>query len=40
MDRNKDGRIPPAELQADIRRPDIVYSERMRITLGGSTVEI
>ena len=40
MDRNKDGRIPPAELQADIRRPDIVYSDRMRLTLGGRTVEI
>ena len=31
MDRNKDGRIPPQELQADIRRPDIVYSDRMRL---------
>ena len=40
MDRDKDGRIPPAELQADIRRPDIVYSDRMRLTLGGRTVEI
>ena len=27
MDRNNDGRIPPQELQADIRRPDIVYSD-------------
>ena len=37
IDRDKDGLVPPAELQADIRRPDIVYSERMRITLGGRT---
>ena len=40
MDRNGDGRIPPQELQADIRRPDIVYSDRMRIELGGKTVEL
>jgi glyoxylase-like metal-dependent hydrolase (beta-lactamase superfamily II) len=40
MDRNKDGRIPPQELQADIRRPDVVYSSSMRIALGGKEVEI
>ena len=40
MDRNGDGRIPAAELQADIRRPDIVYSASMRLVLGGKTVEI
>jgi glyoxylase-like metal-dependent hydrolase (beta-lactamase superfamily II) len=40
VDRNKDGLVPPAELQADIRPPDIVYSERMRITLGGRAVEL
>jgi glyoxylase-like metal-dependent hydrolase (beta-lactamase superfamily II) len=40
MDRNHDGRIPPQELQADIRRPDIFYSERMRIDLGGKTIEV
>jgi glyoxylase-like metal-dependent hydrolase (beta-lactamase superfamily II) len=40
MDRNGDGRIPPQELQADIRRPDIVYSDSMRIVLGGKTVDI
>lgn len=40
IDRNKDGLVPPAELQADIRPPDIVYSERMRITLGGRTVDL
>ena len=40
IDLNKDGLVPPAELQADIRRPDIVYSERMQITLGGRTVDL
>jgi glyoxylase-like metal-dependent hydrolase (beta-lactamase superfamily II) len=40
MDRNKDGTIAPQELQADIRRPDVVYSDRMRIDLGGKTVEL
>ena len=33
-DRNGDGSLTPAELQTDIRRPDILYSERMRLTLG------
>ena len=40
MDRDHDGKIPPAELQADIRRPDIYYSDRMRIDYGGQTVEL
>jgi len=40
IDRNKDGLVPPAELQADIHPPDIVYSERMRITLGGRIVDL
>ena len=40
IDLNKDGLVPPAELQTDIRPPDIVYSDRMRITLGGRTVEL
>jgi glyoxylase-like metal-dependent hydrolase (beta-lactamase superfamily II) len=40
IDRDKNGLVPPAELQADIRRPDIVYSERMRLSLGGRTVEL
>jgi glyoxylase-like metal-dependent hydrolase (beta-lactamase superfamily II) len=40
MDRNGDGRIPPQELQADIRRPDMVYSDRLKIVLGGKTVEV
>jgi len=39
-DRNGDGELTPAELQADIRRPDILYSDRMRLTLGGKTVDL
>jgi len=39
-DRNSDGALTPAELQQDIRRPDIYYSDRMRLTLGGKTVEL
>jgi glyoxylase-like metal-dependent hydrolase (beta-lactamase superfamily II) len=39
-DRNHDGHMTPAELFADVRRPDIVYSERMQLTLGGKTVEL
>lgn len=40
IDLDKNGLVPPPELQADIRRPDIVYSDRMRITLGGRTVDL
>jgi glyoxylase-like metal-dependent hydrolase (beta-lactamase superfamily II) len=40
IDRDKSGLVPPAELQADIRPPDLVYSERMRITLGGRIVDL
>lgn len=40
IDRNKDGLVPPMELQADIRPPDIVYAERMQISLGGRTVQL
>ena len=39
-DHNKDGTVAPAELQRDIRRPDIVYSQRMRLDLGGRVVEL
>jgi glyoxylase-like metal-dependent hydrolase (beta-lactamase superfamily II) len=39
-DRNGDGAMTPAELQADIRKPDIYYSERMQLTLGGKTVHL
>lgn len=39
-DRNQDGHMTPEEYYAEVRRPDIVFSERMRITLGGKTVEL
>jgi glyoxylase-like metal-dependent hydrolase (beta-lactamase superfamily II) len=39
-DRNGDGELTPAELQADIRRPDILYSDHMRLTLGGKAVDL
>jgi glyoxylase-like metal-dependent hydrolase (beta-lactamase superfamily II) len=39
-DRDGDGVITPAELQADIHPPDIFFSERMTLTLGGKTVEL
>ncbi|HZJ32865.1 MAG TPA: MBL fold metallo-hydrolase [Vicinamibacterales bacterium] len=39
-DHNKDGKVTPGELQRDIRRPDIVYSQRMRLELGGHVVEL
>jgi glyoxylase-like metal-dependent hydrolase (beta-lactamase superfamily II) len=34
------GVVTPAELQRDIVRPDIVYSDRMQIELGGKRVEL
>src|SRR5262249_43597113 len=40
QDRNGDGFLTPAELQQDIYRPDILYSERMKLVLGGKTVEL
>ena len=40
IDRNGDGIATPAELQADIVPPDLTYSERMTLTLGGKTVEL
>jgi glyoxylase-like metal-dependent hydrolase (beta-lactamase superfamily II) len=39
-DRNGDGSLTPAELQTDIKRPDILYSERMHLTLGGKRVDL
>ena len=39
-DHNKDGKITPQELQQHIVRPTIVYSDRMRIELGGKVVEL
>ncbi|HEY8519386.1 MAG TPA: MBL fold metallo-hydrolase [Gammaproteobacteria bacterium] len=40
FDRDGDGQVTPQELQRDIVRPNIVYSERMRIELGGKVVEL
>ena len=40
VDRNGDGITTPQELQAFIVRPTIVYSDRMRIELGGKVVEL
>jgi len=39
-DLNKDGIVTPAELQVDIVKPDLYYSESMTLTLGGKTVEL
>lgn len=39
-DRNGDGSMTPAELQQDVRRPDILYSDRMWLTLGGKRVQL
>jgi glyoxylase-like metal-dependent hydrolase (beta-lactamase superfamily II) len=39
-DRDKNGHMTPAEYYAEVRPPEIVYSDRMRITLGGKTVEL
>lgn len=40
FDHNGDGQVTPEEMQRDIRRPDIVYSDRMRLQLGGKVVEL
>ena len=39
-DRDHDGHMSPAELYAEVRPPDIIYSERMQIVLGGKTVKL
>jgi glyoxylase-like metal-dependent hydrolase (beta-lactamase superfamily II) len=39
-DRNHDGHMTPAELYGEVQPPDIVYSERMQITLGGRTIQL
>src|SRR5215469_5152479 len=39
-DRDHDGHMTTAELYTEVRRPDIVYSERMEISLGGKTVNL
>jgi len=39
-DRNHDGHMTPSEYYAEVRRPDIVYSDRMQLRLGGKTIEL
>jgi glyoxylase-like metal-dependent hydrolase (beta-lactamase superfamily II) len=39
-DRNGDGSLTPAELQTGIRKPDLLYSERLQLVLGGKRVEL
>lgn len=40
IDLDSNGIVPPSELMTDILPPDLTYSERMTLTLGGSTVEL
>jgi glyoxylase-like metal-dependent hydrolase (beta-lactamase superfamily II) len=40
IDANSDGVATPAEFQRNIVPPDIVYSDRMQIALGGKRVEL
>ncbi len=40
FDADGDGQVTPSELQADIVPPDVTYSDRMTLTLGGSRVEL
>ena len=40
IDLNGDGIVPPAEFFARVVKPDLYYSERMTLTLGGKTVEL
>jgi glyoxylase-like metal-dependent hydrolase (beta-lactamase superfamily II) len=39
-DRDHNGHMTTAEYYEEVRRPDVVYSERMQITLGGKTVQL
>src|SRR5215471_2204162 len=39
-DRDHDGHMTPAEYYAEVRRPDIIFSERMQITLGGKSIQL
>jgi glyoxylase-like metal-dependent hydrolase (beta-lactamase superfamily II) len=39
-DRNHDGHMTPTEYYAEVRPPDIVYSDRMQISLGGKTIQL
>jgi len=40
VDTNHDGIVPPAEFQQNIVPPDLFYSERMTLTLGGKAIEL
>lgn len=40
IDTNKDGIVPPSEFFERVVKPDLYYSERMTLTLGGKTVEL
>ena len=40
LDRNHDGSITPDELNQEIRKPDVTYTGRRTLTLGGKTVEL
>ena len=40
FDHDGDGQVTPQEMQRDIVPPNIVYSDRLRIVLGGKTVEL
>jgi glyoxylase-like metal-dependent hydrolase (beta-lactamase superfamily II) len=40
LDRNGDGGVTSTEYYAEVRPPDVVYSERMVLTLGGTAVEL
>ena len=40
LDRNKDDAITPAEMNQEIRKPDITYGARHILTLGGKRVQL
>lgn len=40
IDLDSNGIVPPSELLVDILPPDLTYSERMTLTLGGKTIEL
>ena len=39
-DADRDGHLTPKEYFSEVQPPDIVYSDRMQLTLGGKTVEL
>ena len=40
LDRDKDNALSPGELNAEIRKVDITYTDRHTLTLGGKTVQL